>query len=755
MCDCMNVWTHAGRALSRPLLWSRQLGVVALLGIAALPGVQGTILEPCPVDPGAHLELGELELVPEVPSAGGHLTVRVRGEVTGSNGSSLNLDDLDIEVLIFYCRRVDDCLEIHTTGVSGRVCEIAKLEECSERSVGEVLQVNTSWDLPFIVIRGFYSVKMSINDRVRRRTVSCYYSKVILGAEKNINKFYDYRDAIVAFAVAASSSRALGKVFPVFSYGFLPQITGFLMIGVIVGPYVTNLVSRYNIFLLGNLINRLSLAFIAGAAGAEIFMPDLYSLLGPMLLQVALITVFTLLLCSGGFLLVASSGLVAVQVITSQPTFVAKFSIALLTAALMTARSPASAIAVIAELQCSNMRICKVILGITVLGDVVVLILFALCTNFARSSIEGGAFGPGVLLSVSLELILSGILGFLAGQALRLVLPSRDPDIVSISQTPVSGHISHVFIAGTEFHNWFLGIFRGAVLIAILFATYMIADTAEEWSHKAFRLEPLLACTLASCLCGHDRNRRAALEEAISNWTPIVLLPFFTLAGASLQLHSMSKVVPAACVLVVLRMLSIAIGSLMSGLISVRLYPELDISSTTVNCTWMTLLAQAGVTLGLVLEVQHTFPGWGHELATLVIGVVVLNQLIGPIMCRIGLRWIVEADANYEATPQSFVEFAETGTLQKGDTIELMHTTSCPSVDGRKMMTPSASSDPGFVRWDSNSSLTQDIAHSRSAAVIAMATPPDPDQPNYRSKVRTITRNKDLYGSAVYGALLD
>lgn len=674
--------------------------------------------------------------------------MHVRGEVTGSNGSSMNLDDLDMEVLIFYCRRIDDCLLLHQR--LGRVCDIADIEECSAQPVGEVLHSSTSWDLPVVVIRGFYTFQLRIDDRVRKRTVSCYTTHVILGAHSTINKFYDYRDAVVSFAVAASSSRALGRVFPVFSYGFLPQITGFLMIGVIVGPFVTNLVSRYNIFLLGSLINRLSLAFIAGAAGAEIFMPDLYSLLAPMLLQVALITVCTIFLCCGGLLAVANFGLVDVSVITGQPTFIARLSIALLTSALMTARSPASAIAVIAELQCSNMRICKVILGITVLGDVVVLILFALCTNFARSSIEGGAFGPGVLLSVFIELVLSAILGFLSGQAMRLVLPYRDSEHHSLQNT-----ISHVAmpLGNVIFHSWVIAYLRGAVLIAILYATYMIADTAEEWSHKSFRLEPLLACTFASCLCGHDRHRRAALEEAISNWTPIVLLPFFTLAGASLQLHSMSKVVPAACVLVVLRMVSIATGSLVSGLISVRAYPELDINSTTVNCTWMTLLAQAGVTLGLVLEVQQAFEGWGHDLATLVIGVVVLNQLLGPVMCRVGLRWIVEADANYEATPSN-VELAEGGAMQNGDP-ELLRQISAASV--KSMKSVGSLGGGRLLSPTTPAPLTESSSENVNAAwteaimqadVYGVGSPLSHRAGNLQSA-------KDLYGSAVYGALLD
>merc|ERR1740117_2022562 len=103
-----------------------------------------------------------------------------------------------------------------------------------------------------------------------------------------------------------------------------------------------------------------------------------------MMMQVAFISTFSVVLCTGGLLMLADSGAVAVPVITEQPTMAAKFSICLLAGALMTARSPASAIAVIKEMQCEKLKTSKIILGVTVLGDIVVLVLFALCSSLAR-----------------------------------------------------------------------------------------------------------------------------------------------------------------------------------------------------------------------------------------------------------------------------------------------------------------------------------------------------------------------------------
>ena len=51
---------------------------------------------------------------------------------------------------------------------------------------------------------------------------------------------------------------------------------------------------------------------------------------------------------------------------------------------------------------------------------------------------------------------------------------------------------------------------------------------------------------------------------------------------------------------------------------------------------WLTLISQAGVALGLALEVQRQLPSWGYDFSTLVVSVVVLNQLLVPVLCKIG-----------------------------------------------------------------------------------------------------------------------
>ena len=56
---------------------------------------------------------------------------------------------------------------------------------------------------------------------------------------------HDYTQAVVAFVVAGASSYYLAQLFPFLSKGLLPLITGYLFIGIIVGPFVTHLITAY------------------------------------------------------------------------------------------------------------------------------------------------------------------------------------------------------------------------------------------------------------------------------------------------------------------------------------------------------------------------------------------------------------------------------------------------------------------------------------------------------------------------------
>lgn len=628
-----------------------------------------------------------IQLAPNPPRTNSELIVRLLGKVVDPAG--VEPDHISLTASVRYCRKFEDCMPIFAFATD--MCSVLTgangTRRCGRLQLGATFTAEKAWRLPPVIIRGTYSVDAHFHD-LQGRTAACFQLDDVevrpSNAWENVN---DYRDAATAFVIAASASKGLGVHFPRISRGLLPQISGFLFIGILVGPYCTNLVTQKHICLIGGFINRFSLAFIGGAAGAEIFLPEFQHLLGPLALQVLGIFSCTLLFCGAGLLVFTTCGAVQVPALAAQLSPVARAIVSLLCATLMTARSPASAIAVVAELKCGHTAAAKMALGIAVLGDIAVLILFALCCQLVRMATAGGSFGVGALAEAGSSILTSVVLGIVVGHTLRFVLPvgpgtgeqSEDDDGGEIALLDAESHHGGqaprsarrgsdlddvAAIANPEAEVLLeespsaaavedeVGedvsrmVFRGVLVLIVLYATFMIADTAVEWTSGKLHAEPLLACVITSCITGHDEGRRANLLKALSFWTPHVLLPFFTLAGASLNLQGMMKVLPAAMLLVLLRLVGITVGSVGAGWATLKVFPEAHVSPATVQYMWTTLVAQAGVTMGLVLEIsaQPEFGAWSREFSTFILGVVVINQIIGPVMCRVGLTYILEVE---------------------------------------------------------------------------------------------------------------
>ncbi|CAI5737105.1 unnamed protein product [Peronospora destructor] len=77
----------------------------------------------------------------------------------------------------------------------------------------------------------------------------------------------------LAFIVVLVAAHPLGLFFP--KYFKLPLITGYLVIGIIAGPFVTNLLSEALVEMLSAYVSALALSFISFQAGQEIYIPEL------------------------------------------------------------------------------------------------------------------------------------------------------------------------------------------------------------------------------------------------------------------------------------------------------------------------------------------------------------------------------------------------------------------------------------------------------------------------------------------------
>ena len=59
----------------------------------------------------------------------------------------------------------------------------------------------------------------------------------------------------------------------------------------------------------------------------------------------------------------------------------------------------------------------------------------------------------------------------------------------------------------------------------------------------------------------------------------------------------------------------------------------------------LSFIAQAGVSLGLAGIIARRFPDWGVLLATTIVAIIAVNQIIGPVAFKFALNAVGEARA--------------------------------------------------------------------------------------------------------------
>jgi hypothetical protein len=120
------------------------------------------------------------------------------------------------------------------------------------------------------------------------------------------------------------------------------------------------------------------------------------------------------------------------------------------------------------------------------------------------------------------------------------------------------------------------------------------------------------------------------LIETVERLSLPVYVVFFTLAGAKLHLMELRQVAFFAIALVAVRGVAIYSGTKVGARIG-------RADEATQQFGWLGFVSQAGVSILLAAIIGNTFGELGRSLETLIIGAVAINQLVGPVMLKMGL----------------------------------------------------------------------------------------------------------------------
>ena len=384
----------------------------------------------------------------------------------------------------------------------------------------------------------------------------------------------------------------------------LPLITGFLVTGIISGPHFLNLIEQEALDNLG-FVNDIALSFIAFAAGAELYLKEIRSRIKSILWNTFGQLFVTIIIASLSVYFLADY-----IPFMQEMTYGSKFAVAILAATIFVARSPSSAIAVISELRAKG-PFTQTAMGVTVIMDVLVVALFAICFSIAVTIVSGVDFHISILGILMLELLLAFILGFVLGKLISGIL-----------SLPFTVSIKTILILLIGFGTF-------------LFSHYL-GETSHEYLSFKIHIESLLVCIVGSFYVTNYSKYRQEFHKILHETGPMIYVAFFTLVGAMLSIDILAKVWVIAIILFFVRLIAMIFGAYAGSTLA---------GDPAVNkrIGWMPYVTQAGVSLGLATQVSGEFSVWGAEFATIIIAVIVLNQFVGPPLFKWAITFIGEA----------------------------------------------------------------------------------------------------------------
>jgi Kef-type K+ transport system membrane component KefB len=396
----------------------------------------------------------------------------------------------------------------------------------------------------------------------------------------------DPRSIGFAFGFALIAAALAGDLFERIR---LPRITGYLVFGVMCGPFVGNIISRPMAREL-TIVNGLAIALIAFMAGLELNFQRLL----PRLRAILTLAGIQLGLMYAGLFALGWLAWPWLPIIP-EATGIARVTLAALLATLVVSFSPTVTIAVIADSRARG-PLSELVLALVVLADLALIVMFTLAMQAVRWSM--GAMPA-----------------------------EEDVSLLARLAWEIFGSFAFGAIVGSLF-AFYLRLIGREVTIMLLALCVILSQVGA-----AFHFEPLLAALAAGLVVENIAPPNGdALKDAVERGALPVLVVFFAAAGASLHLDALSSIGLIAVAVSAVRFAFVRAAGAVGARVDVPGVPR-EIS----QLAWMGLVSQAGVTLGLTIIVSSEFPEWGARVQTLMVSLIALHEMIGPVLFRLAL----------------------------------------------------------------------------------------------------------------------
>ena len=396
---------------------------------------------------------------------------------------------------------------------------------------------------------------------------------------------------LLSVSVAVLAGLLMTRVFNLWR---LPDVTAYLVAGVLIGPYFLGsmhidglgFVSGQAVSSLG-LISEVALGFIAFSIGNEFRLEDLKAT-GR---QAAVIGVFQALTATA----LVDAALFAVHVLLPETLSLAQV---ITLGAIATATAPAATLMVVRQYKAKG-PLTSLLLPIVALDDAVGLVVFAVSFGIAKTLVSGTVDLVSILVNPVAEIAASLALGAVMGWLLT--------------------QLEKLFHSNTNRLN---------MTIAFVFLTVSLSMLEFRLGPVTVGFSSLLVCMMLGTVFCNLCPLSGDLMGAADKWTAPLFALFFVISGAELELDVFSDwaIVCVGAAYILFR----SAGKYLGAYVSAR---EMKCAPQICKYLGITLLPQAGVSLGMCATAMQ-LGEQGNLIRNITLFSVLVYEMVGPLLTR-------------------------------------------------------------------------------------------------------------------------
>ena len=377
----------------------------------------------------------------------------------------------------------------------------------------------------------------------------------------------------------------------------LPAVTAYLVAGVLIGPFCLGKLgfgfsAEYNPPEYYSILCDLALGFIAFAIGNEFRLAQLKKI-GKQATVIGIVqAVFTTI--------VVDIALIALSFIL--PEGYLPLPAAIMLGAVATATAPAATLMVVRQYKAKG-PVTDILLPVVALDDAVGLVVFAISFGIAGAINTGTVDAVSMIVNPVLEVVLSIALGAVMGFLFTLC--------------------EQFFHSRSK---------RMAISVTFVMLTVAISSLKFEIGEVHIAFSSLLACMMLGTIFCNICDFSEELMERADRWTVPLLVLFFVISGAELDLSVFRNwiYIVIGGAYIIFRCIGKYFGARLSA-------KATKCDDNIVKYLGITLFPQAGVALGMASQALEFGGDIGVLVQSITLFSVLIYELVGPYFTKVAL----------------------------------------------------------------------------------------------------------------------